>query len=230
MAEGPHARTQVVILGCSGTGLDALEIMEALNATGAKYECVGFLDDDERQWNSDVAGLRVLGPLALAREMSSARFVHAIGSPRNFRRRFAIVEGLHLAVDRFETLVHPTAVVSPRCQLGHGVIVCPNVFLGPRSRVGNGVTILANAAINHDSEVGDWTLVATGANLAGGVRVEAACYLGAAVVLKEGIHVGSGSLVGMGAVVIHDVPAQSVVAGNPAHEIHGATDSSGVTP
>jgi sugar O-acyltransferase (sialic acid O-acetyltransferase NeuD family) len=207
-----------------------LEIIEALNTGGRRYECLGFLDDDEQRWGTDISGIRILGPLALAREFPGAKLVHAIGSPKNFRVRLAIAERLQLEVDRFETLVHPSAVVSHRCQLGRGVIVCPNVFLGPRSRIGDGVTILANAVVNHDADIGAWTLIASGAIVSGGVRVEAACYLGAGVVLKEGIHIGSGALVGMGAVVIRNVPPQSVVAGNPARAIDATASVSRVPP
>lgn len=219
MAASSRADTQVVILGSGGTGMDALEIIEALTAAGGKYECLGFLDDDERRWGKAIAGLRVIGPLALAREMPTARFVHAVGSSKNFRHRSVLAERLGLTNERFETLVHPSAVVSPRCQLGRGAIVCANAYLGPRSWVGTGVTVLANAAIHHDAALGDWTLVASGALVAGAVRVEQACYIGAGAVLKEGVRVGGGALVGMGAVVIRDVRAETVVVGNPAHEI-----------
>jgi sugar O-acyltransferase (sialic acid O-acetyltransferase NeuD family) len=209
---------EIVILGAGGTGMDAVEILEALNAAGKgkAYECVGILDDAELRWGGELSGVRILGPLAMAREMSTARFVHAIGSPRNYRERLGIAESLGLQADRFETLVHPSAVVSPRCRLGHGVIVCPNAFLGPQSEIGDGVTILANATVNHDTEVGDWSLVASGANLAGGVRCGAGSYIGAGAAVKEGIRIGGGSLVGIGAVVIEDVPAMAVVVGNPA--------------
>jgi sugar O-acyltransferase (sialic acid O-acetyltransferase NeuD family) len=226
VAEAPRTDEdrQIVILGAGGTGLDALDILDAINARGGRYRCLGFLDDDERRWGEELAGFRILGPLALAPEVADARFVHAIGSPRNFQNRPAITERSGIVPDRLETLVHPSAVISPRCRLGRGVIVYPNVFLGPRSRVGDGVTILANAAINHDSELGDWTLIASGVNVAGAVRVGSCCYLGTGAAVKEGVNIGTGVMVGMGAVVIRDVPAHTVVVGNPAREIRGPTD------
>lgn len=216
---------QVVILGAGGTALDALDILEAANAGGTKYECLGCLDDEPQRWNQRIGAVRILGPLRLASEFADARFVHAIGSPKNFRHRVAILERLGLRADRFQSLVHPTAVVSPSCKLGDGVLVGAHAFLGGRTRIGDGVTILSHAVVNHDSEIGDWTLVASGANIAGGVRVASACYLGAGAALKEGIQVGEGALVGMGSVVIMDVPAEAVVAGNPAREIKTASDA-----
>jgi sugar O-acyltransferase (sialic acid O-acetyltransferase NeuD family) len=220
---GAASDQEIVILGAGGTGLEAVEILEAVNSVARRYDCLGFLDDDERCWGTDVAGYRVLGPLAMAGEMPAARFVHAVGSPRNFRDRGALVERLGLQPDAFETLVHPSAVISPRSQLGHGLIVCPNVVVGARARIGHGVTILANSVLNHDVEVGDWTLIASGANLAGGVRLGPACYVGAGSAVKERVSVGGGALIGMGAVVTRHVREQVVVAGNPAREIHSPT-------
>jgi sugar O-acyltransferase (sialic acid O-acetyltransferase NeuD family) len=196
-----------------------VDILDSENAQGRKYQCLGVLDDDEQRWGKDFAGLRVLGPLRLAAEFPEARFVHAIGSPRNFRNRLAIAEHLGLPPERFQTLVHPTAVVSPRCRLGHGVIVSSHVSLGGHSRIGDGATILANTVINHDSEIGDWSLVASGASIAGRVRVGLACYVGASAAVKEGVRIGTGALVGLGSVVIRDVPAGTVVVGNPAHQL-----------
>ena len=40
--------------------------------------------------------------------------------------------------------------------------------------------------------------------------------LGCNSVIIGGIHVGNGAIIGAGSVVLHDVPAGAVVAGNPA--------------
>jgi acetyltransferase-like isoleucine patch superfamily enzyme len=51
------------------------------------------------------------------------------------------------------------------------------------------------------------------------VVIEDHVYIGSGAVLKQGIRIGSNATIGMGAIVISDVEANTVVAGNPARII-----------
>lgn len=50
-------------------------------------------------------------------------------------------------------------------------------------------------------------------------RIGSNCFIGARSIIMPGIRVGNGSIVGAGAVVTRDVPANVIVAGNPAKVI-----------
>jgi serine acetyltransferase len=50
-------------------------------------------------------------------------------------------------------------------------------------------------------------------------RIGKDCFVGARSLILPGVNVGDGSIVAAGAVVTRDVPARSVVAGNPARVI-----------
>jgi acetyltransferase-like isoleucine patch superfamily enzyme len=75
--------------------------------------------------------------------------------------------------------------------------------------------------VNHDTVIGDYSIVASAASLSGGVRIGTCCYIGAGSHLIQRAAVGDGSLVGMGSVVIRDVPPRTVVVGNPARVLRG---------
>ncbi len=51
------------------------------------------------------------------------------------------------------------------------------------------------------------------------IRVGARCFIGGGSVILPGITIGEESIVGGGSVVFEDVPARSIVAGNPARVI-----------
>jgi acetyltransferase-like isoleucine patch superfamily enzyme len=56
-------------------------------------------------------------------------------------------------------------------------------------------------------------------------RIGRRCYIGARSIIMPGIIVGDGSVVAAGSVVTKDVPARSIVAGNPAKIIRSDIDT-----
>jgi sugar O-acyltransferase (sialic acid O-acetyltransferase NeuD family) len=209
---------KIVILGTGGTSRDILDTLNDVNARSSVpvYECVGFLDDNAKEWGKQLAGVPVLGGLRLAAGLFDCQFTNGIGSPTNFWRKEAIIARTGQAADRFATIIHPTASVSRTARIGRGTVILQNVTISSNVQIGDHVVILPNSVISHDAVIGDYTCITGGVCISGEATIGKACYLGTNSSIIGGITVGDGCLVGMGSVVLRDVPRNSVVVGNPA--------------
>ncbi|MGK7954696.1 MAG: gamma carbonic anhydrase family protein, partial [Crocosphaera sp.] len=58
-----------------------------------------------------------------------------------------------------------------------------------------------------------------------GAYIERDCLIGIGAVILNGIRVGTGSLIGAGAIVNKDVPARSLVVGVPARRVRNLSES-----
>ena len=85
------------------------------------------------------------------------------------------------------------------------------------------VFCLSSSVINHDDHLEDNVTVCSNVSLAGLVHVERDCYLGQGCTIRQELRIGRGSLIGMGSVVIRDVPPNSVVVGNPGRRLRDRT-------
>lgn len=211
--------TKVIIFGVGGNCIDILDSLYALNeARGTTaYECVGFLDDAEANWGRSIHGVEVLGALTNAKDHSDCMFINGIGSPSNFWRKSSIIARCGVSLDRFETIVHPSASVSRMSSLGRGVVVFQNVTIASNVTVGHHVTILPNSVLSHDVVIGNYTCIAGGTCISGGVLVGHSCYLGTNCSVVGNIRIGDYCQIGMGSVVLNNVPDKNVMVGNPAH-------------
>jgi sugar O-acyltransferase (sialic acid O-acetyltransferase NeuD family) len=216
----------LVILGVGGNSIDVLDAVNEINAAGEapRYACVAFLDDNEALWGRQVHGVSVPGPLEKVSDYPEAAFVLAIGSPANFWRRETVAARLGLAPERFETIVHPTASVSRMSTLGPGTIVLQNATIASNVHVGRHVMILPNTVISHDGVVGDYTCLAGGVCISGRVRIGRSCYLGTNCSIRDDVAIGDYCLIGMGSVILHEVPANSVYAGSPGRYLRPTRD------
>jgi len=109
------------------------------------------------------------------------------------------------------------AKVGNRCKISSHTFICEGVMLEDEVFIGHNVTFINDRyprATNVDGALqgeADWACVPT--------RVKRGASIGSGATLLCGVTVGERALVGAGSVVTRDVPAFSVVAGNPARVI-----------
>lgn len=107
------------------------------------------------------------------------------------------------------------AIIGKRCKVSSHSFICEGVTIEDEVFIGHGVTFINDnvpRATNDDGTIkraSDWNLLRTV------VRERAA--IGSGATILGNITIGSHAIVGAGSVVTHDVPAYSVVVGNPAH-------------
>ena len=109
--------------------------------------------------------------------------------------------------------IQKNAVVGSRCKISSHTFICEGVTLEDEVFVGHGVMFINDrhprATVSGRLQTdADWQVVAT--------RVRRGASIGSGAVILCGVTIGSRAMVGAGAVVTHDVPDDSVVAGVPA--------------
>lgn len=88
------------------------------------------------------------------------------------------------------------------------------------TRVGNHCLLMANTHVAHDCVVGDQVIMANNSGLAGHCRVGDYAILGGTAGVHQHCQIGAHAFVGLGSMVLKDIPAFVVVQGYPA-SAHG---------
>jgi UDP-3-O-[3-hydroxymyristoyl] glucosamine N-acyltransferase len=73
--------------------------------------------------------------------------------------------------------------------------------------------------IGHNSRIGRNTLVMASSVVCGGAVIGEGCWIAPNTVIKEKVTLGANAYTGLGAVIINDVPPNTVVVGNPARRL-----------
>ncbi len=109
------------------------------------------------------------------------------------------------------------ASIGKNCKISSHTFICEGVHIEDNCFVGHGVMFtndLFPRATNSDGSQqtdADWTLVET--------FIKKGASIGSNATILCGITIGENALIGAGAVVTKDVPANTIVAGNPAKKI-----------
>lgn len=211
---------KLIIIGGKGNGTVVASAVEDIIADGRNWEILGFLNDSHRPGES-VDGYPVLGKPEDAESYSKkdCYFFYGLISAKMSVPRVKRLKTLGLPVQKFATLVHPTAHVSRNVQLGYGVGVMPFTYIGQNARLGNHILVHGHCYIARDTILEDYAYLAPRATLGAEAVMEEGAYLGTACSVLERVVVGAWSVVGMGANVLHHVSPYGKVVGNPARMI-----------
>jgi UDP-2-acetamido-3-amino-2,3-dideoxy-glucuronate N-acetyltransferase len=135
---------------------------------------------------------------------------------------FNFVNAYHCSIDDGSKVgafveIQKGATIGKNCKISSHTFICEGVHIADNVFVGHGVMFtndLFPRATNPDGSAqtdADWNLVET--------FVGKGASIGSNATILCGITIGENALVGAGAVVTKNVPANTVVAGNPAREI-----------
>lgn len=207
---------KLVLVGAGGFARETAAAVRAVNETHPTWALLGYLDDDPAMWGRRLADVPVLGPIGSAHRYPDASIVLCTGRPDDYFSRARISTLLDVPSRRYATIIHPLASVSADSAVGPGSVLLAGAVLTANCHVGSHVTVMPGAVLTHDDVLGDYVTLGARVCLGGGARVDRGAYLGSGVLVREGLSVGAWSMIGMGAVVLADVPAAEIWYGVPA--------------
>ena len=113
--------------------------------------------------------------------------------------------------------IQKNAFIGKRCKIQSHSFICEGVTIEDEAFIGHGVMFTNDKYPRATADSGslqteaDWKVVPT--------LIKRRASIGSNATILCGVTVGEEAIVGAGSVVLHDVPAKTVVAGNPAKVI-----------
>ncbi|MEX2592478.1 MAG: acetyltransferase [Anditalea sp.] len=181
------------IFGASGHARTIIDIIDS-------FETIHGIFDDNPAIKK-VLGYPVLGKIPSDFELDQDFFI-AIGDNR-IRKRIA---GDLRGKVEFAAIVHPSAIVSKRCQIEKGSVIMEGAIVKVNSNIGKQVIINTGASVDHDCTLGDFVHIAPQATLCGDITIGEGTLVGANALILPRIKIGAWCTIGAGSVVSKDVP------------------------
>lgn len=199
------------------------EIVRDINAAAPSFDVIGILDDDPRWHGQTVDGVPVLGPLARAHDHAAVRFVNCIGSHRSRLAKHALLQRLALPLERYATVIHPSAKIYRSATLATGVIVHAGAVVMNDTVIEPFAEILVNAVVGVRNRVCEGAMITALVCTTADVVVGHYAHIGAGSSIGPRVAIGAGAQIGIGSVVLSDLAPGEFWLGNPP-ELRGTID------
>lgn len=210
---------KLAIIGAGGFGREVLWYLNEINKKSLieqgneKFIIEGFVDENRALHKKKINGVKVLGSLDWLTVNNDVSVVCAIA---NSRSKIAVIMFLESHGVRFETIIHPSAIVSDSVLIEQGSIIGPNVVITTQVEIKEHVSVHYNSTIGHDTVINSFSTIYPGVNISGNVRVGKGVELGTNSTILQGLKIGDGSFLGAGAVVNKSIKDNVVAVGIPA--------------
>lgn len=205
----------LIIIGASGFGREVAWCVERINAVRPTWNLLGFIDDNSDIQGFDINGYKVLGKTSDVVAYPNAYFVCAVGSSKVRRAIISRIKEIDPDI-RFATIIDPSVECSELVTIGNGSIICAHTIATVNITIGEHVIINLDCTIGHDAVLEDFVTLYPSVNISGMSRIGCTSEMGTGAQIIQGKTVGSNTVIGAGAVIIHDIPSDCVAVGVPA--------------
>ena len=212
-------KKKILILGGTGAGMIAASIIDRKEDA----EVMGFINDFVPVGDNIVSferKIKVIGKTASVLDFLQDDNVYvfvAYEGIRNPYKSYDVWKSLHIPDEKYYSVIDDMAVVPYEyCNIGKGVMIAQFSQISPGSTLSDNCMMLGNSFLGHDSFVNEFSHLTTNSVIGAHVKVGKGVTIGMNSTIRGGVTIGDFSLVGAGSVVLHDVPPNTIVAGNPA--------------
>ncbi len=201
------------IYGAGGFGREVLMLSQIINKIERRWSEIIFIDDIHP--NTTIKNSKTLSYLDFKKtyDETEAEIIIAVGEPssRNIMATKVECDNYKLAI-----LIHPDVFISECTTIGVGTIISKGSYISCDVSIGKNVVIQHNVIIGHDTRIDDNSIISGHGNISGNCSIGKDVYVALSVCVKECVSIGDGTIIGMGGVVVRDMPNDIIAVGNPA--------------
>jgi sugar O-acyltransferase (sialic acid O-acetyltransferase NeuD family) len=209
---------ELLIFGAGGFGREVASWAGRAVWQERGFEVVAFVDDNAPA--DQLNGWPVLSLEVAASRHAGACVLATVGQTR-LRERL-IAKALEAGLVATAPVIHPNVEYDRHnVTIAEGVVICAGSILTVNISVEQHAQINLDCTVGHDAVVGAYSTLSPGVHISGNVTIEPFAFFGTGAVTVNGhpgdpLMIGSGSVVGAGAVVTKNVSAGATVTGVPA--------------
>lgn len=219
------AKKRLGIYGAGGLGREILETAKQIQALENRWCEIYFIDDGA----SGIQHETINGCVTLTFDeflqkasCDCLEIVIGVGEPVT---RKALYEKVKSRECNLAVIIHPTVHIPDTTVIKEGVIIQAFALISCNVEIGENTLIQNTASIAHNSKVGKNSVISAYVAISGCCTVGDETYIAVSVPVKEQMTIGSNSIVGMGSVVLRDIPENVIALGNPARPLKNKDDT-----
>lgn len=119
-----------------------------------------------------------------------------------------------LSDHQFGIASHSSSVISPNSTIDNGTVIMQGAIIQSDVRVGKHCIVNTGASVDHDCVVEDFVHLSPQSVLCGNVHIGEGSWIGAGSIVIPGVRIGKWCIIAAGSVVTKDIPDYSLAAGN----------------
>ncbi len=204
---------EIYILGVGHNTIVYIDLAESCG-----YKIVGLYHYNDERTGENIHGIPIIDSNATLFNKKSLEGMSFAISVGDNKIRAELAAKIREKGGEIPILIHPTAVVSKYSSIGEGVVIHANAVVQADVEIKKDTVLSYNTSVTHTSSIGEACYLAFNSTIGAYVKIQDFVFIGqsASIVSGKLEYVGSNAIVGAGSVVIKNVEANSVVAGNPA--------------